>query len=550
MDELLAWTADHDVPPVIAVQRAADRFRTEPAASRPGTASPPARTTTRTTSRSGRWSRCDEHLVAPGAGFDWHAHRGVRHRSAGCSTATLRHEVGRPGSAEVRAGRGAVPARPATAIRHAERNASRRVRAALRPAVAADRLGRSRLRSGPAAHRPARRPLRRAHRQRSTSRPASSFVGARRVARWPGTSSRPATRCAPTRQVAAGHGHGRAARGYCRDHDDLHDITRRADRLGAGPRLHGHEPELRADGLGRVDGHHPPGARARRHVPRHRERVRRRPQRGAGRPRAGRAPRPGAARHQARHRRHRGVGQPPIRGKAAYVKQACEDSLLRLGVDHIDLYYLHRPPQDAEIEETVGAMAELVQEGKVRSPRAVRGRRRQLRRAHAVHPIAAVQSEYSLWTRDPETLGVVDAMRELGVGLVPFSPLGRGFLTGTLDRSTFGADRHAQPACRASPATRPTPTSALPTPWPRWPSARRRAGAGRAGVGARAGRAPRHPGRPDPRHQAGQVAGAERRRARRHARRRRAGRARRARRRRWSAPATDPRVSGARRRRS
>jgi aryl-alcohol dehydrogenase-like predicted oxidoreductase len=126
------------------------------------------------------------------------------------------------------------------------------------------------------------------------------------------------------------------------------------------------------------------------------------------------------------------------RGKAAYVKQACEDSLLRLGVDHIDLYYLHRPPQDAQIEETVGAMADLVQEGKVLHLGLSEVDEELLRRAHAVHPIAAVQSEYSLWTRDPET--VVPAMRELGVGLVPFSPLGRGFLTGTVDRSTFADD--------------------------------------------------------------------------------------------------------------
>jgi aryl-alcohol dehydrogenase-like predicted oxidoreductase len=127
-----------------------------------------------------------------------------------------------------------------------------------------------------------------------------------------------------------------------------------------------------------------------------------------------------------------------IRGRASYVKQACSDSLLRLGVEHIDLYYLHRPPEDAEIEETVGAMAELVQEGKVGHLGLSEVDESLLRRAHAVHPIAAVQSEYSLWTRDPESL--VPALRELGVGLVPFSPLGRGFLTGTLDRSTFGSD--------------------------------------------------------------------------------------------------------------
>jgi aryl-alcohol dehydrogenase-like predicted oxidoreductase len=122
-----------------------------------------------------------------------------------------------------------------------------------------------------------------------------------------------------------------------------------------------------------------------------------------------------------------------IRGEAGYVKRACEASLLRLGVDTIDLYYLHRPPQTAEIEETVGAMAELVAEGKVRFLGLSEVDERLLRRAHAVHPITAVQSEFSLWTRDVEA--VTPAMVELGIGLVPYSPLGRGFLTGAVDPS-------------------------------------------------------------------------------------------------------------------
>src|SRR6202012_1314424 len=115
-----------------------------------------------------------------------------------------------------------------------------------------------------------------------------------------------------------------------------------------------------------------------------------------------------------------------IRGERAYVKRSAEASLPRLGVEAIDLYYLHRPPQTAEIEETVGAMAELVAEGKVRYLGLSEADGDLLRRAHAVHPITAVQSEYSLWTRDPET-SVIDTMRELGVGFVPYSPLGRGF---------------------------------------------------------------------------------------------------------------------------
>jgi aryl-alcohol dehydrogenase-like predicted oxidoreductase len=127
-----------------------------------------------------------------------------------------------------------------------------------------------------------------------------------------------------------------------------------------------------------------------------------------------------------------GDGRRIYRGEHDYVKRSCEASLTRLGVDHIDLYYLHRPPQTAEIEETVGAMAELVAEGKVRYLGLSEVNDELLRRAHAVHPITAVQSEYSLWTRDVET-DALKAMRELGVGLVPYSPLGRGFLTGTVD---------------------------------------------------------------------------------------------------------------------
>jgi aryl-alcohol dehydrogenase-like predicted oxidoreductase len=132
-----------------------------------------------------------------------------------------------------------------------------------------------------------------------------------------------------------------------------------------------------------------------------------------------------------------GDAQRTIRGEAAYVKRSCESSLLRLGIETIDLYYLHRPPQNAQIEETVGAMAELVREGKVRHLGLSEVDDALLRRAHAVHPITAVQSEYSLWTRDPETQ-VVDALRELGVGLVAYSPLGRGFLTGTVDVDALG----------------------------------------------------------------------------------------------------------------
>jgi aryl-alcohol dehydrogenase-like predicted oxidoreductase len=118
-----------------------------------------------------------------------------------------------------------------------------------------------------------------------------------------------------------------------------------------------------------------------------------------------------------------------IRGEHDYVKRACESSLLRLGVDYIDLYYLHRPPQNVEIEETVGAMAELVKQGKVRYLGLSEAAPATIRRAHAVHPIAALQTEYSLWMRDVED-EILPTCRELGIGFVPYSPLGRGFLTG------------------------------------------------------------------------------------------------------------------------
>ena len=127
-----------------------------------------------------------------------------------------------------------------------------------------------------------------------------------------------------------------------------------------------------------------------------------------------------------------------LRGDPAYIRRACDASLLRLGVDVIDLYYLHRPPQTATIEEAVGAMAELVEQGKVRHLGLSEVDDALLRRAYAVHPIAAVQSEYSAWTRDPET-SALGALRELGVGLVAYSPLGRGFLTGTVDVDSLGA---------------------------------------------------------------------------------------------------------------
>ncbi len=122
-----------------------------------------------------------------------------------------------------------------------------------------------------------------------------------------------------------------------------------------------------------------------------------------------------------------------IDGSPAYVRAACDASLQRLGLDHIDLYYQHRVDADVPIEETVGAMAELVAAGKVRHLGLSEASLATVRRACAVHPIAALQTEYSLWTRDPED-GLLATCRELGVGFVPYSPLGRGFLTGQITK--------------------------------------------------------------------------------------------------------------------
>jgi len=120
-----------------------------------------------------------------------------------------------------------------------------------------------------------------------------------------------------------------------------------------------------------------------------------------------------------------------VSGRPDYVRRSCEDSLRRLGVDHVDLYYQHRIDVEVPIEETVGALSQLVREGKVHHIGLSEASAETIRRAHAVHPLAAVQTEYSLWSRDPED-AVLPTLRELGIGLVAYSPLGRGFLTGTI----------------------------------------------------------------------------------------------------------------------
>jgi aryl-alcohol dehydrogenase-like predicted oxidoreductase len=132
----------------------------------------------------------------------------------------------------------------------------------------------------------------------------------------------------------------------------------------------------------------------------------------------------------------------PLDGSADHVRSSIEGSLKRLGTDRVDLYYQHRVDPKVEIEETVGAMAELVQQGKILHIGLSEAAPETIRRAHAVHPITAVQTEYSLWTRDPEA-EVLPTCRELGIGFVPYSPLGRGFLSGRfkspddLDESDF-----------------------------------------------------------------------------------------------------------------
>src|SRR5882757_7675650 len=122
-----------------------------------------------------------------------------------------------------------------------------------------------------------------------------------------------------------------------------------------------------------------------------------------------------------------------VNGRPEYVRSACDASLQRLGVDHIDLYYQHRVDDKVPIEETVGAMAELVKAGKVRYLGLSEAAPGTIRRANAVHPISALQTEYSLWSRDPED-AILPTVRELGIGFVAYSPLGRGFLTGRFQR--------------------------------------------------------------------------------------------------------------------
>ena len=206
----------------------------------------------------------------------------------------------------------------------------------------------------------------------------------------------------------------------------------------------------------------------------------------------------------------------PLDGSAEHVRSSIEGSLQRLDTDHVDLYYQHRVDPNVPIEETVGAMAELVQEGKILHIGLSEASADTIRRAHAVHPITALQTEYSLWTRDVEA-EILPTCRELGIGFVPYSPLGRGFLSGRftspedLDSSDFrrhgprftgeNLDANLKLADKIAEIAR---------------DQGHHAGSARAGVGAGAGRGHRA----DPRHQASLLSGAERRRGRRGAHRR------------------------------
>ena len=198
--------------------------------------------------------------------------------------------------------------------------------------------------------------------------------------------------------------------------------------------------------------------------------------------------------------------RPGLNSQPKHVRAVAEASLRRIGIDAIDLYYQHRVDPDVPIEETVGAMAELVAEGKVHNLGLSEAGAATIRRAHAVHPIAAVQSEYSLWTRDPEN-GVLDVCRELGIGFVPFSPLGRGFLAGAITSPTSSARGFpARPAAlRAGKHRRESGGGGKAE------ETRRDKGRDRRQPGARLGAAPGRVHRADPRLAQDRQSGVERR---------------------------------------
>ena len=165
---------------------------------------------------------------------------------------------------------------------------------------------------------------------------------------------------------------------------------------------------------------------------------------------------------------HTGRDQGQLDSSPASIRTAVEGSLRRLDTDHIDLYYQHRVDPNTPIEDTIGTVAELIAEGKVRHIGLSEAWVDTIRRAHAVHPITALQSEYSLWTRDQEP-EVLPLLRELGIGFVPYSPLGKGFLTGTIRSTTSSTKPTSAPPIRGSPARTSSATWPSPTRYRRWP---------------------------------------------------------------------------------
>ncbi len=195
-----------------------------------------------------------------------------------------------------------------------------------------------------------------------------------------------------------------------------------------------------------------------------------------------------------------------VSGKPEYVKSACEASLRRLGTDHIDLYYQHRVDPDTPIEETVGALAELVSAGKVRHIGLSEAKPETIRRAHAVHPISALQTEYSLFSRDPET-ELLLLTRELGIAFVAYSPLGRGLLTGSIQkREDLAADDWRRTSPRFNDEALSSERRVCSPRGSNRGTEKHNAVATRLGLGARSGR--RY--YPDPWNEAPQVSGAKR----------------------------------------
>ena len=234
-------------------------------------------------------------------------------------------------------------------------------------------------------------------------------------------------------------------------HDHAH-ARRRPHGLAHRSRLHGHQPELRS--LARTAGHGrvpAPGRRPRHHALRHRRGIRTVRERGdrRGGPRAG--PRPGRHRDEVRLRLRRDGQQSGVSSRPENIRAAVDGSLRRLRTDVIDLLYQHRVDPEVPIEDVAGTVKELIAAGKVRHFGLSEAGPTTIRRAHAVQPVTALQSEYSLFWREPEE-SVLDTVEELGIGFVPFSPLGRGILTGQVTAAPPSARATSAPTSPIRPA--------------------------------------------------------------------------------------------------